>query len=73
MYYDDHQPPHFHARSREFSAKVRTDTLGVLIGDLPRRELRVVLAWAELHSAELEDNWRRARAGERLLEVEPLQ
>jgi ABC-type lipopolysaccharide export system ATPase subunit len=73
MYYDDHQPPHFHARSGEFNAKVRTDTLELLAGDLPRRELRIVLAWAELHAAELQDNWRRARAGETLLEVEPLQ
>jgi hypothetical protein len=73
MYFDDHQPPHFHARSGGFNAKVRTDTLELLAGDLPRRELRVVLAWAELHAAELQENWRRARAGETLLEVEPLQ
>ena len=46
MYFDDHQPPHFHARSGEFNAKVRTDTLELLVGDLPRRELRLVLAWA---------------------------
>ncbi len=72
MYFDDHQPPHFHARSGEFNAKIRTDTLELLVGDLPRRELRLVLAWAELHASELQDNWRRARAGETLLEVEPL-
>lgn len=73
MYFDDHQPPHFHARSGGFNAKIRTDTLELLVGDLPRRELRLVLAWAELHASELQDNWRRARAGETLLEVEPLQ
>jgi hypothetical protein len=73
MYFDDHQPPHFHARSGEFNAKIRTDTLELLVGDLPRRELRLVLAWAELHASELKNNWRRARAGETLLEVEPLQ
>ncbi len=73
MYYDDHQPPHFHARSGEFNAKVRTDTLELLVGDLPRRELRIVLAWAELHASELQEDWRRARVGETLLEVEPLR
>src|SRR4051794_9257617 len=31
---------------------------------LGRRQLRLVLAWAELHQDELEENWRRARAGE---------
>lgn len=73
MYFDDHQPPHFHARSGEFSAKMRTDTLELLVGDLPRRELRLVLAWAELHASELQENWRRARAGETLQAIEPLR
>jgi Domain of unknown function (DUF4160) len=73
MYFDDHEPPHFHARSGEFGAKIRTDTLELLVGDLPRRELRLVLGWAELHASELRDNWRRARAGETLQAIEPLQ
>jgi hypothetical protein len=73
MYFDDHEPPHFHARAGEFSAKIRTDTLELLVGDLPRRDLRLVLAWAELHVQELQDNWRRARRGETLRPIEPLQ
>lgn len=40
---------------------------------LGRRQLRFVLAWAELHQDELSDNWHRARAGETLLEIEPLR
>ena len=36
-------------------------TLGVIEGDLKRRQLRLVLAWAELHQAELLENWQRAR------------
>jgi Domain of unknown function (DUF4160) len=40
---------------------------------LPRRQLRFVLAWAELHQDELRQNWRRARAGETLQSIEPLQ
>jgi ABC-type branched-subunit amino acid transport system ATPase component len=72
MYFDDHEPPHFHARSGEFNAKVRADTLELLAGDLPRRDLRLVLAWAELRAPELMDNWQRARAGETLWAIEPL-
>ncbi len=72
MYFDDHEPPHFHARAGEFNAKIRADTLELLAGDLPRRELRLVLAWAELHAPELMDDWQRARAGERLWAIEPL-
>ncbi len=41
--------------------------------DLGRRQLRFVLAWAELHQDELFENWRRARAGETLNEIEPLR
>lgn len=73
MFFDDHGPPHFHARHTEGNAKVRIDTVEVLDSSLPRRQLRLVLAWAELHQDELLENWRLARAGERLREIEPLR
>jgi len=41
-------------RHAEGSAKVRIDTLEVIASNLGRRQLRFVLAWAELHQAELE-------------------
>jgi hypothetical protein len=69
MFFDDHGPPHFHARHAEGSAKVRIDTLEAIESSLGRRQLRFVLAWAELH----QENWRRARAGETLQPVEPLR
>ncbi len=43
MYFDDHAPPHFHARAAERNAKVRIDVLEVIESDLRRRELRLVL------------------------------
>jgi uncharacterized protein YfaP (DUF2135 family) len=73
MYFDDHGPPHFHARHADGQAKVRIDTLEAIESNLKRRQLRLVLAWAELHQDELAENWRRARAGETLEEIEPLQ
>jgi Domain of unknown function (DUF4160) len=73
MYLDDHDPPHFHARHAGGEAKVQIDTLEVIDSTLGRRQLRFVLAWAELHQDELADNWRRARAGETLREIEPLR
>jgi hypothetical protein len=73
MFFDDHGPPHFHARHADGSAKVRIDTLEVLESTLGRRQLRLVLAWAELHQDELRENWRRARLGERLHPIAPLQ
>lgn len=73
MYFGDHGPPHFHARHADGSAKIRIDTLEVIESTLGRRQLRFVLAWAELHQEELLENWRLARAGETLHEVDPLQ
>jgi hypothetical protein len=73
MYFDDHGPPHFHARHGGFAAKVRIDTLEAIESTLGRRQLRFVLAWAELHQAELLENWRLARIGEKLHEIDPLR
>jgi hypothetical protein len=73
MFYDDHGFPHFHARHADGEAKVRIDNLEVIDSTLGRRQLRLVLAWAELHQEELAANWRRARAGETLAEIEPLR
>jgi Domain of unknown function (DUF4160) len=72
-YFDDHGPAHFHARHAEGSATVRIDTLEVIESSLGRRQLRFVLAWAELHQDELFENWRRARVGETLQPIAPLR
>lgn len=73
MYFSDHGPPHFHARHADGKAKVRIDTLDVIDSSLHRRQLRLVLAWASIHQEELAENWRRARAGETLRQIEPLR
>ena len=73
MYFDDHSPPHFHARHADGAAKIRIDTLETIESTLGRRQLRFVLAWAELHQDELLENWRLARDGETLNEIEPLR
>lgn len=73
MYFDDHAPPHFHARAGEGEAKVRIHGLEPMDTSLGRKELRSVLAWAELHQHELLQNWNRARAGETLKPIEPLR
>jgi hypothetical protein len=73
MYFDDHGLSHFHARHAEGEAKVAIETLEAIESTLGRRQLRLVLAWAELHQDELRENWRRARVGETLQPIEPLR
>lgn len=70
---DDHDPPHFDARHASGGARVEIESLEVMDSTLGRRQLRFVLAWAELHQDELLANWRRARAGEKLEDIEPLR
>jgi hypothetical protein len=57
MFFDDHSFPHFHARHADGEAKVRIDNLEALDSTLGRRQLRMVLAWAQIHQDELTDNW----------------
>ena len=73
MYYDDHSPPHFHARYGEHEAVFRIDTLEVLFGSLPRRASALVTEWASLHRGELEWDWGMARRGEPLVPIAPLE
>jgi len=72
MYYAEHGLPHFHALYAGKEASIAIDTLEVLAGSLPDRTLRLVLEWANIHRAELELNWHRARADQPLEPIEPL-
>ena len=73
MYFDDHEPPHFHARYAGFQAMVRIDPVGVLGGELPPRVHGLVAEWALLHRGALLANWELARAGQPLDTIPPLE
>ena len=73
MFYNDHEPPHFHALYGEFQATIAIEELKVLEGELPRRALDLVLDWAELHQAELRENWRLARMKSAPRKITPLR
>jgi Domain of unknown function (DUF4160) len=49
MFYNDHAPPHFHARYGEFEATIEIGTLSVIEGQLPRRALSLAQEWAMIH------------------------
>ena len=72
MYYSDHNPPHFHA---EYGGnKAIVDILeGIIIeGYLPKKQLKLVLAWAEIHQDELMQNWELGRDMQPLMRINPL-
>src|SRR2546429_6688284 len=71
MNYNDHMPPHFHARYQDQEVTVEIET-GVVQGKMSRRALRMVLDWSEKYQQELFMNWERARARRPLQSVPPL-
>ena len=73
MFFNDHPPPHFHARYGEFEATIDIDTQEVIQGELPRRALNLVQEWAMIHREELLEDWRLCRENTRPNKVEPLQ
>ena len=72
MYYDDHNPPHFHATYGEHEALIELDGLHIVRGSLPARALRLVEEWAGQHVDELRRDWDLARAAEPLAAIPPL-
>lgn len=58
-----HRLPHFHAYYGEYMATFAISPPALLEGTLPRRQMRLVLAWVELYQAELEENWQRVQEG----------
>ncbi len=73
MFFNEHAPPHFHVLYGEDQATIDIERLEVLEGAIPRRALELVLDWAELHRAELLENWRLCRAMQQPGRIEPLR
>jgi Domain of unknown function (DUF4160) len=73
MFFNDHPPPHFHARYSGQRAIVAIETFAILEGDLSPRVLGLVVEWARAHRDELMENWRRARRMDALIPIPPLE
>ena len=72
MYWDDHAPPHFHAKYGEYEITVHIQS-GVVEGKFPKRALRHVLEWYDIHREQLNENWLRCRNREAPIPIEPLE
>ena len=73
MYFNEHNPPHFHARYGSEKAEIAIDGFAVLAGHLPPRVLGLVMEWAALHRQELMDDWELARQNATLKKISPLE
>ena len=72
MYHRDHAPPHFHARysGDTISVDIRS---GSVEGRFPRRQLRAVQDWHELHVDELLENWTLVQNRKPVKKIAPLE
>ena len=72
LYFNDHNPPHFHVRYAEHLAEVDMQTLEIISGYLPKRAYALVVEWATEHREELVKNWNLAQNQENLNKIKPL-
>lgn len=72
MYYDDHNPPHFHAEYNGNKALIDIVRIQVNKGSLPSKQLKIVLAWCAIHQDELMQNWELAKDDKPLNNIAPL-
>jgi hypothetical protein len=69
-----HNRPHFHAHYQGQSAIYAIDdSITRMAGDIPAKEERLVLAWAELHRLELINDWNALLHGRMHMKIPPLQ
>ena len=73
MYFDEHNPPHFHVRYNEERAVISIQELKVMEGKLSRRALSLVLEWANEHRDELLNNWNSLQTTGDFSKIAPLE
>lgn len=69
----EHNPPHFHAYFQDYKAIIDINSCEVIDSSLPKKQQKLVLAWAEIHKDELLANWSLAMNSELPFNIEPLK
>jgi len=69
--YNDHNPPHFHARYQDQEVTIEIET-GIVLGKMSRRALQMIFEWLEKHRDELRRNWDLTRERKPLEPISPL-
>ncbi|MCK5685725.1 DUF4160 domain-containing protein [bacterium] len=72
MYFNEHNPPHFHAEYNEYKASISIKTLGLMEGKLPSKVMSLVVEWAQDHQRELLDNWNSIENTGKFHKIKPL-
>ena len=74
MYFKDHLPPHFHAEYGGEEAQFSIETGNIIVGDLPRKQIRLIQAWVEIYREDLNINYGESQSDNgQLRKIRPLQ
>ncbi len=72
MYWNDHNPPHFHAVWNEHEAIIAIDSAKVIAGEMPPNKLKYIENWCKINKLLLMENWELARQEKPLKKIEGL-
>lgn len=72
MNFNDHNPPHFHARYGDYELVVEINS-GIIDGKFPKRALSLVFEWYEIHKEELLQDWELIRTTGEFYKIQPLE
>jgi hypothetical protein len=73
FYWEDHHPPHFHAKYSGDEAMIDIKTGEIIRGSISKRALSLVQEWRKMHGTELLEDWERARQRKPLAYISPLE
>ncbi len=73
FYFDDHAPPHFHAKYQGEDAQFDLRTLALLKGSPKPRVRALVTEWGAQRQADLRRAWEQCRRGEVPDPIAPLE
>lgn len=72
MNFNEHAPPHFHAKYGDYQISVEIQT-GIIEGKFPPRALKHVFEWHSQHKDELLENWNSIMATGEYIKIQPLE
>lgn len=71
MFFNEHNPPHFHAEYQGYKVSVLIKG-GVVEGKMPKRALKLIFEWLEIHKDELIENWNSIKETGKYNDIAPL-
>ncbi len=69
----EHNPPHFHAYYQDATSTFDIRKGELIEGNIPRRQIKLIEAWIELHQDELLADWQLTENNDLPFSIEPLR